>query len=363
MTGGMMGVGGGAMTRREALATAASAGVLLGAAPANPGEEGPRAGPDRLYDRYDAVVVGGGPAGLSAALVLGRACLEVLVCDSGQGRNAPAAGVHGFLTRDGTPPAELRRVAREQLRAYEVHFHDGAVVDARKAEGGFKVTLDGPGVVACRKLILATGMADVLPEIPGLRELWGTGVIHCPYCHGWEHRGRPWAVLVPPEAAVEAATMLLGWSNQLTLLTNGPSGPSPEDRAWLEGHAVEVVEGRVERLEGEGGRLRAIRLEGGRRLEPEVLFLRTQLRQPSDLPKRLGCELVADGPKAGMVRTDPFGATSVEGLYVVGDASDAGVPSVASAVAEGSAAAAFASKAIFAEDARRMAGGGPPRRE
>ncbi|SIO64919.1 Thioredoxin reductase [Singulisphaera sp. GP187] len=363
MTNEKIGTDDGAMTRRHALATVASAGVLLGAVPAVAREEGPMAGSSRRFDRYDVVVVGGGPAGLSAALVLGRACLEVLVCDSGKGRNAPAAGVHGFLTQDGTPPAELRRIGREQLRPYEVDFHEGAVVDARKTEGGFEITLENAQVVACRKLILATGMVDVLPEIPGLRELWGTGVIHCPYCHGWEHRGQPWAVLVPPEEAVEASTLLLGWSPHLTLLTNGPSRLTPKDQAWLKEHAVEVVEGRVERLEGDGGRLRAIRLEDGRRLEREVLFVRTQLRQSTDLPKRLNCALVADGPKAGMVRTDPFGATSVEGLYVVGDASDAGVPSVASAVAEGSIAAAGASRTFFTEDARRPAGDGPVRRK
>lgn len=362
MTGEQRGADG-ALTRRQVLATAASAGVLLGAVAADAmEEERPMAGSSGLYDRYDVVVVGGGPAGLSAALVLGRACLEVLVCDSGQGRNAPAAGVHGFLTQDGTPPAELRRIAREQLRPYEVHFHEGAVVDARKVEGGFEVTLENAKVITCRKLILATGMADVVPEVPGLRELWGTGVIQCPYCHGWEHRGRPWAVLVPPEAAVEAATLLLGWSNHLTLLTNGPSRLTPDDRTWLEKRAVEIVEGRVERLEGAEGRIRAIVLEGGRRLEREVLFVRSQLRQASDLPQRLGCTLVAEGPKAGMVQTDPFGATSVDGVHVVGDASDAGVPTVASAVAEGAVAAAFASRAIFAEDARRPAGERPARR-
>lgn len=350
---------GGAMTRRQALAAAASAGVMLGAGPADPREEGLMAESNR---RYDVVVVGGGPAGLSAALVLGRACLSVLVCDSGQGRNAPATGVHGFLTQDGAPPAELRRIGREQLRPYGVEFHDGEVVDARKAGDGFEVALDARKRVACRKLILATGMADVLPEIPGLRELWGTDVIHCPYCHGWEHRDRPWAVLAPPEAAVETTTLLLGWTRRLTLLTNGPSRLAPEDQAWLKERAVEVVEGRVERLEGVDGRLRTIRLEGGRRLERDVLFVRTQLRQASDLPKRLGCKLIADGPKAGMVQTDLFGATSVEGLYVVGDASEAGVSSVASAVSEGSVAASLASKSIFTENARRPAGG-PARRE
>lgn len=359
MAGETVGSNGGAMTRRQAIAAAASAGVLLQAVPAGAVEEKPMA---RLGRAYDVVVVGGGPAGLSAALVLGRACRKVLVCDAGQGRNAPAAGVHGFLTQDGTPPAELRRIGREQLKPYEVEFHQGAVTDARRVEGRFEVTLEGAGAVACRKLILATGLVDVLPEIPGLRELWGSGVIQCPYCHGWEFRDRPWAFQVPTEAVVEATTLLLGWTKRLTFLSHGPAGLSPEDRAWLAGHAVEVVEDRIERLEGGGGALRAIRFEGGRHLEPAVLFVRAQLRQSSRLPERLGCELVAEGPKAGMVRTDPFGATSVEGLYVVGDASDAGVPSVASAVAEGAVAAAMASKAIFSEDATRPTGAEPARR-
>ncbi|WP_231749686.1 NAD(P)/FAD-dependent oxidoreductase [Tautonia plasticadhaerens] len=343
------------MTRRQAMAAAASAGVLLGRSTAEAKGDEPVHATNRAFD---VVVVGGGPAGLSAALVLGRACLRVLVCDSGRGRNAPAAGVHGFLTQDGTPPAELRRIGREQLRPYGVEFHEGAVVDARKTEDGFEVTLDGGEAVACRKLILATGMADVLPEIPGLRELWGRSVIHCPYCHGWEFRGRPWAFLVPPEAVVEMATLLRGWTERLTLLTNGPSGVSPEHRTWLEGHAVEVVEDRIDRLEGDAGEFRAIHLEGGRRLERDVLFVHARLRQASDLAERLGCSLHEEGPKAGMVRADPMGATEVEGLYVVGDASEAGVPSVASAVAEGSVAAAVASRAIFSEDARRPAGGG-----
>ncbi len=341
---------GDSISRRQALALAAgSAGVLLGGVPAAAVAEAPAARPAR---RFDVVVVGGGPAGLSAALVLGRAGRSVLVCDSAQGRNAPAAAVHGFLTQDGTSPAEFRRIGREQLKPYGVEFHAGKASDARKAGGGFEVTLDGSEVVACRKLILATGMVDDLPEVRGLRELWGSAVIHCPYCHGWEFRGRPWAFLVPPEATVEVATLLLGWSKQLALLTNGPSRVSPEHRAWLEKHGIEVVEGRVDRLEGDGGRLKAVHLEGGRRLERDVLFLRTRLRQASDLPEKLGCSLLTQGMGTGMVKTEPSGATEVEGLYVIGDASGVGVPTVTSAVAEGGTTAGAANMAMLIEDAR-----------
>lgn len=345
------------ITRREAIVAAASASVLMAAVPAAASE----GRMPELKDRYDVIVVGGGPAGLSAALVLGRACRSVLLCDSDKGRNAPAEGVHGFLGQDGTPPSELRRVGREQLRPYDVTMLDGKVVDARKAEWGFEVVLDGGRAVSCRKLILATSVTDVLPEIPGLSELWGKSVIHCPYCHGWEFRGRRWAFLVPAEAVVDMGTLLSGWTTKLTLLTNGPSEVSADHRAWLEERGVEIVEGRIERLEGDGEKLKAIHVEGGRRLERDVLFVHGRLRQASDLAVRLGCSLVDSGPKAGVVESDPFGATEVEGLYVAGDASEAGMPSVASAVYEGAVAGAFASRAIFTEDARRPPGG-PARR-
>jgi len=341
-----------AIDRRRFLAAAAVAagtGFETRAAAAAEGE--------RMADRFDfdAVVVGGGPAGLSAALVLGRARRRVLVCDAGEGRNAPAEGVHGFLTQDGTPPAELRRVGREQLARYGVAFREGRVSAARKVEGGFEVTPDGGEAVRARTLILATGLADVLPEVPGLKEVWGRGVFHCPFCHGWEVRDRPWAFIAPPEGVVESATMFLGWTKGLTLLTDGRAGYAPALRAWLAAQGVKVEDDRVERVEGAEGRLTAVVLAGGRRLTPAALFVRTTLKPRSGLAESLGCALVAEGPKAGMVRTGPMGATDVPGLFVVGDASDGGVPTVASAVAEGATAAAFATRALLSEDAGAVA--------
>ena len=301
--------------------------------------------------RFDVVVVGGGPAGLSAALVLGRACLQVMLCDAGPGRNAPAAGVHGFLGQDGTPPADLRRLGLDQLKPYDVTHRTSRVVEARRSAAGFTILLEGGDRVECRKLILATGVEDVLPEIAGLRERWGGGVIHCPYCHGWETRGRPWAFLVPEEAITEIAPMLLGWTRTLTFLTNGAAVDKPEHRDWLARHRIEVIEDPIDRLEGDGQHLDAIQFKGGRRLEVPTLFLGVRNRQRSPLAEGLGCKLVADGRLAGSIQTDAFGTTGVDGLYVVGDASSAGVPSVASAVAEGALAAAMASRALFNEAA------------
>lgn len=144
---------------------------------------------------YDVIVVGGGPAGLSAALVLGRCCRKVLVCDAGEHRNRTSPSVHGFFSRDGISPAELLEIGRDQLKPDDVDFHHGRIVDARQLDKGFRVRADSRKTFTASKLILATGVKDDLPHIDGLSDLWGTGVYHCPYCHGWEVRGKPWAYM------------------------------------------------------------------------------------------------------------------------------------------------------------------------
>ncbi len=301
--------------------------------------------------RYDVVIVGGGPAGLSAALVLGRACRRVLVVDSGSGRNAPAAAVHGFLSRDGTPPAELRRIGREQLTAYAVTFREGTVTAAKPETNGFSATINGSETVICRKLVLATGVRDELPAIPGLRERWGTGVFACPYCHGWEVRGKPWAFICPPQDAIEKVTLLRGWTQDLTYLTHGPSRLTAEQSAWLDSRKVRVREGAITGLEATGGILSGVVFEGGERMEMAAIFATTKFSQRSDLARQLGCKFVTEGWLAGTVKTDPSGATEVPGLHVVGDASYAGSPSVAGAVADGSMAAGTINHAMLKEDA------------
>ena len=281
--------------------------------------------PPAKFD-YDVVIVGGGPSGQRAALVLGRACRKVLVCDQGKPRNHTSPAVHGFFTRDGISPAELLKVGRDQLKPYAVEWRDAGVTDAEKVDGGFRVELRDGKAVTARKLILATGLTDDRPAIDGLPALWGTGVLHCPYCHGWEVRDTPWGFIARGEQAVEWGSELRGWTTKLTLCSDGPAGLTDAGRRTLKDRGVGVREELIKRLDGETGVLQAVVFEGGERLELAALFVRTTMVQRSPLPKKLGCKLAsADGGFTDAVDADPFGATAVPGLYVVGDASR-GVP-------------------------------------
>ena len=307
--------------------------------------------------RYDVVVVGAGTAGLSAALVLGRSGRKVLVLDGGEPRNAPAEASHGFFTRDGVHPGELLRIGREQLGPYpDVEYRAGRATDASGADGAFELALEDGKAVSARKLVLATGVSDELPERPGFRDLWGKGVYHCPYCHGWEVRGKPLAVLASPGAAFERVALIRAWSRDLALLTDGEGGLSEDDRKKLDALSVPVYEERISRLEGDparpGGGLEQIVFESGAALEREGIFYVPPQRQRSGLAYSLGCELAAPVPTVEFVKTDPMTReTTVAGVYAVGDAVRAPGQSVVLASASGAAAAYVLNHALAKRDA------------
>src|SRR3954447_3306285 len=208
--------------------------------------------PSTAPAHYDVIIVGGGPAGLNAALILGRCRRRVLLVDSGKPRNAVSRGVHGFLTRDGELPSEMRRIGREQLKPYpNVELRDGDICEARCHGDGFEVLEAGGARWASRKLLVATGLLDDLPQILGFAEFYGRGVYTCPYCDGWEHRDRPIAVYGPGERCVGLALEMTLWSRDMVLLTDGPADLSRENRARLDGLGVRIVEDKVARLEAE----------------------------------------------------------------------------------------------------------------
>ena len=292
-----------------------------------------------MDNEWECVVVGGGAAGLSAALVLGRARRRTLLIDAGGQSNRAAHGIGGLLGFDGVPPAELYARGRRELERYpSVEVRDGEV---RAAAAGDGITLDladGAGV-HIRRLLLATGMRYDYPDLPGLAPLWGRSVFHCPFCHGWEVRDQPLAVLAQGERAVHMATLLRGWSDDVVLLTGGPADLSDDDRARLDIAGIPIDERKVRELDSAAGELHAVVFDDGARLPRSALLVAAELRQRSGLAAQLGVKLVATGPVSPeAVDVDPLYRTSVPGVFAAGDVC-AQMPQIAAAVAAGSAAA------------------------
>jgi thioredoxin reductase len=297
---------------------------------------------------YDVIVVGGGPAGLSAALILGRCRRRVLVCDAGYTRNARSEALHGFLSRDGTRPAELLECAREQLRPYEtvtVRFTE--VVNAEQTSAGFAVILRDGSCWVASKLLLATGVVDELPAIQNIERFYGRSVHPCPYCDGWEWREQPLAVYGRGEKGSGLSLMLTIWSKDLVLCTDGPAQLSGAERERLVAHEIPVREEPIARLEGtEDGLLERIVFTNGEALARQAMFFNTGERQRSPLIAKIGCEL----DEKGRAATADFEESNVPGLYVVGDASG-DVQFAIVAAAEGARAAVAINKAILREAA------------
>jgi len=302
---------------------------------------------------YDVIVVGGGPAGLSAALALGRTRRSTLVVDSGEPRNAPAAHMHNFISRDGTPPAEMRAIAREEIGRYDsVELRDDEAIDAQPLPGvGFEVSLAGSDAVQGRRLVLATGVIDEHPPIEGLSEHWGRGVYHCPYCHGYEVSDMPVAVLGTSPAAVNLAVHLTRLSDDVALLTNG-ADELEEATAMVLGNAgVRIIHAPVTRLEGHDGQLEQVVFTNGDALARQAVFSAVStMRQRSTLPLRLGCAMLPDDA----VEIDELGRTSVNGVFAAGDmarrSTGGRMAAVITAAASGTVAGAAADKDLLAEE-------------
>jgi thioredoxin reductase len=300
----------------------------------------------------DVIIVGGGPAGLSAALVLGRSRRRVLVCDAGQPRNAASKAMHGFLSRDGMDPAEFLSVSREQLRRYpDVEIRLIEVLKASRHENGFEVTMADGGVARSRMLLLATGISDTLPDIEAIERFYGRTVHHCPYCDGWEHRDRPLAIYGRGTPGLEFAVELLVWSRDLVLCTDGPSQLDEVGFKKLARLGVRVIETPIARLEGDEDQLGGIRFKDGTFLAREALFFSPRQKQCSALARQLGCDLNTEDA----IECGENAATCIPGLFAAGNASR-GLQLVIIAAAEGTQAAFAMNQALLEADAAIEAG-------
>jgi thioredoxin reductase len=267
---------------------------------------------------YDVIIIGGGPGGLSAALALGRARKRVLLCDGGPRRNAAATHIHNFVTRDGTPPDEFRRIGREQLAAYpNVEVRDAHVESVSGTRGAFRAVV-GAETVEARRVLLSTGMVDEMLPIDGFRELWGRSIFQCPYCHGWEVQDRKWGVLALPHTAAHLlpfAAMVRGWTSDVVVFTNGAVDVPDETRAAFRTAGIGLETAAIKRLVANADGLAAIELADGRAVPRDVLFTQPRQRQVG-VVAAMGLALDEDG----YVKVDPMKReTSLPGVYASGD--------------------------------------------
>ncbi|MFI5510928.1 NAD(P)/FAD-dependent oxidoreductase [Mycobacterium sp. NPDC051804] len=304
-----------------------------------------------MDNMWDCIIVGGGAAGLSAALVLGRARRRTLLVDAGQQSNLAAHGIGGLLGHDGRSPAELYEAGRRELSAYpSVEVRMGEVETGDQSDDGFVLQLADGTLERTRRVLLATGMEYRPPELPGLAQLWGGSAFHCPFCHGWEMRDQPLAVLSRGQRAVHSALLLRGWSDDIVVLTDGPDELEDDDRARLTDANITIDERRVAELASDNGELSAVVFADGTRLPRKGVLVGTTLHQRSTLADQLGADSAEPTPVAeNPIAVDSFYRTTASGVFAAGDLS-VQMPQVAAAIASGSHAAAAVVQSLMADE-------------
>jgi thioredoxin reductase len=312
---------------------------------------------------FDVIVIGGGAAGLSGALTLARARRSVLVLDTGEPRNAPAAGVHGFLSRDGVAPTDLVRLGAAEVTRYSGTILDARATSARPTGQGFAVGTDDERVFTARRLLVTTGLVDELPDIPGLRRRWGRDVLHCPYCHGWEVRDQPIGVLATGPNSVHQALLFRQWSPEVTLFLHTAASPTDEQWEQLAARGITVVDGEVTALDVTAldvtaldvtdDRLTGVRLASGHLVPCRALALVPRFVARSEIAACLGLTAAEHPLGVGShLESDPTGRTAVPGVWVAGNVTDLTAPVIVAA-AGGVTAAAAINADLVAADARR----------
>ena len=298
------------------------------------------------YKHFDVIIVGGSYSGLAAGMALGRALRKVLIIDDGKPCNRQTPFSHNFLTNDGKSPTEIAALANLQVRRYEtVKFFDGLATSGIKTGNGFEIQVASGETFAAKKLIFATGIRDMLPDIDGLAACWGISVIHCPFCHGYEVRNEKTGILGNGDHSYDFSSLILNWTKDLTLFTNGASTLTAEQTQRLEKHNISIVEKEVERLVHTNGLLQNIVFKDGSKFSPKALYAPASFEQHCPIPQLLGCELTDDG----YIKIDPFQETTVPGVFACGD-NTTRMRTVANAVAMGTTAGMTVSKKIILDE-------------
>jgi thioredoxin reductase len=296
-------------------------------------------------DIQDCIIVGGGPAGLNAAVVLGRCRRKVLLFDTGTYRNRYSHGMHNYLTRDGILPMEFLQISLQETKKYGVQLVNKMITNARKNDAGLFIVKDLDGkMYYSKKLLIATGLTDKLPDIPGFKELYGKSVHHCPYCDGWEVSDKQLGVYARNKSGYELALALKGWSENVTYFADGKNKLKPAEVETLAANNISIISYPIERLESDGGKLKELVFKNGESRPCDALFFVNGFDQQCNLAETFGCNMT----KKGVVLTNRFQQTNIEGLYVAGDASK-DMHFVVVAAAEGAKAGVLINKELQKE--------------
>ena len=296
-------------------------------------------------NKFEVIIIGGSYAGLSAAMALGRSLRKVLVIDYGKPCNEQTPHSHNFLTNDGKTPQEISLLSKQQVEKYDtIRLLDGLAIKGKKIQNGFEITTNTDEVFQAKKLVFATGVKDIKPEIGGFSDCWGISVIHCPYCHGYEVRNKKTGILGNGEYGFEFAKMITNWTKDLTLYTNGVSTLTTEQSNLLEKHGVRINEAEIDKLQHKNGLLEKIIFKNGNTASASALYSKTPFVQNTCIPEDLGCQLTEEG----YIDVDHFQKTTVDGIFACGD-NTTFMRSVANAVAAGNKVGAVVNKDMINE--------------
>lgn len=299
-----------------------------------------------MENSFEVIIIGGSYAGLSAGMALGRSLRNVLIIDNGKPCNRQTPHSHNFLTHDGKPPKEINAIARKQVEQYNtVKFHDDTVIKTAKTSDGFEVQTASGRKFNAKKLIIAAGVKDMQPDIPGFSECWGISVLHCPYCHGYEVRNETTGILANGDIAFEFSKMILNWTKDLTLFTNGRSSLTEEQEQQLKQHNVKINEGEMGEIQHEEGQIQQIVFKNGATIPLKALYAKIPVVQSLDVSEDLGCELT----EHGLIKINEHQKTTVHGVFACGDSTTM-MRSVANAVAQGNLAGAIVNKELVDEE-------------